>query len=73
MKQLGRLGPAKRLQKKRGDEMSDTANKSDTEKLLTLADTISREIYGDPEAWQAIPWPEFVRDVESSLALARTV
>jgi len=46
---------------------------SDTEKLLALADTISREIYGEPEAWQAIPWPEFVRDVECSLALARTV
>ena len=43
---------------------------SDTDKLVDLADTISRELYGDPEAWQAIPWPEFVRDVECSLGLA---
>ena len=43
---------------------------SDTEKLLKLADVISLELYGNPEAWQAIPWPEFVRDVECSLGLA---
>lgn len=46
---------------------------SDTDRLLALADAISRELYGDPEAWQAIPWETFIREVESTLALARNV
>lgn len=40
---------------------------SDTDKLVDLADTISREIYGDPEAWKQIGANNFVSEVVATI------
>ena len=37
-------------------------HKSDTERLLTLADALSGFMYGDPAHWQSMAWEAFTDD-----------